>query len=48
MSTNPPPGQGKAVSTDIIEASALAYLNPLNRYLDEQRRIADRERRRKP
>jgi len=29
---------GKGGSTDIIEASALAYLNALNRYLDEQRR----------
>jgi 2-isopropylmalate synthase len=29
---------GKGTSTDIIEASALAYLNALNRYLDEQRR----------
>jgi 2-isopropylmalate synthase len=29
---------GKGNSTDIIEASALAYLNALNRYLDEQRR----------
>jgi 2-isopropylmalate synthase len=29
---------GKGGSTDVIEASALAYLNALNRYLDEQRR----------
>ena len=29
---------GKGNSTDIIEASALAYLNALNRHLDEQRR----------
>ncbi len=29
---------GKGTSTDIIEASALAYLNALNRHLDEQRR----------
>ena len=35
---------GKAVSTDIIEASALAYLNALNRYLDEQRRRAETEK----
>jgi 2-isopropylmalate synthase len=32
---------GKGSSTDIIEASALAYLNALNRYLDEQRRRSD-------
>ncbi len=32
---------GKGTSTDIIEASARAYLNALNRYLDEQRRIAE-------
>ena len=35
---------GKAGSTDIIEASALAYLNALNRYLDEQRRRAEAEK----
>jgi len=35
---------GKAVSTDIIEASALAYLNALNRCLDEQRRRAETEK----
>jgi 2-isopropylmalate synthase len=35
---------GKAASTDIIEASALAYLNALNRYLDEQRRRAEAEK----
>jgi 2-isopropylmalate synthase len=35
---------GKASSTDIIEASALAYLNALNRYLDEQRRRAEAEK----
>jgi len=35
---------GKGVSTDIIEASALAYLNALNRYLDEQRRRAETEK----
>jgi 2-isopropylmalate synthase len=35
---------GKAASTDIIEASALAYLNALNRYLDEQRRRAETEK----
>ncbi|MCX7887907.1 MAG: 2-isopropylmalate synthase, partial [Verrucomicrobiae bacterium] len=29
---------GKGSSTDIIEASAFAYLNALNRHLDEQRR----------
>ena len=29
---------GKGSSTDIIEASALAYLNALNRHLDDQRR----------
>jgi 2-isopropylmalate synthase len=32
---------GKAVSTDIIEASALAYLNALNRYLDDLKRRAE-------
>ena len=32
---------GKGASTDIIEASALAYLNALNRYLDEQRRRSE-------
>jgi 2-isopropylmalate synthase len=35
---------GKGSSTDIIEASALAYLNALNRYLFEQRRIAETEK----
>jgi 2-isopropylmalate synthase len=35
---------GKAASTDIIEASALAYLNALNRYLYEQRRRAEAEK----
>ena len=35
---------GKGASTDIIEASALAYLNALNRYLDEQRRRAEAEK----
>ena len=35
---------GKGVSTDIIEASALAYLNALNRHLDEQRRRAETEK----
>jgi 2-isopropylmalate synthase len=35
---------GKGVSTDIIEASALAYLNALNRYLFEQRRRAEAEK----
>ena len=35
---------GKAGSTDIIEASALAYLNALHRYLDEQRRRAEGEK----
>jgi 2-isopropylmalate synthase len=35
---------GKGASTDIIEASALAYLNALNRYLHEQRRIAETEK----
>jgi 2-isopropylmalate synthase len=35
---------GKAGSTDIIEASALAYLNALHRYLDEQRRSAEGEK----
>ena len=35
---------GKGTSTDIIEASALAYLNALNRYLDEQRRRVDTEK----
>jgi 2-isopropylmalate synthase len=34
---------GKGSSTDIIEASALAYLNALNRYLDDQRRRAETE-----
>ncbi len=29
---------GKGTSTDIIEASVLAYLNALNRHLDDQRR----------
>jgi 2-isopropylmalate synthase len=32
---------GKGVSTDIIESSAFAYLNALNRYLDERRRVAE-------
>ena len=36
--------RGRGVSTDIIEASALAYLNALNRYLDEQRRRAETEK----
>ena len=35
---------GKGASTDIIEASALAYLNALNRYLFEQRRTAETEK----
>jgi len=35
---------GKGSSTDIIEASALAYLNALNRYLDEQRRRTETDR----
>jgi 2-isopropylmalate synthase len=35
---------GKGTSTDIIEASALAYLNALNRYLYEQHRIAKTEK----
>jgi len=35
---------GKGTSTDIIEASALAYLNALNRYLDEQRRRIEAEK----
>jgi 2-isopropylmalate synthase len=35
---------GKGSSTDIIEASALAYLNALNRYLYEQRRTAETEK----
>ena len=35
---------GKGVSTDIIEGSALAYLNALNRYLDEQRRSVEAEK----
>jgi 2-isopropylmalate synthase len=35
---------GKGASTDIIEASALAYLNALNRYLYEQHRIAETEK----
>jgi 2-isopropylmalate synthase len=35
---------GKGASTDIIEASALAYLNALNRYLHEQRRTAETEK----
>jgi 2-isopropylmalate synthase len=35
---------GKGASTDIIEASALAYLNALNRYLDEQRRRAETDK----
>ncbi len=32
---------GKAASTDTIEASALAYLNALNRYLAQQRQEAE-------
>jgi len=35
---------GKGTSTDIIEASALAYLNALNRFLDEQRRRAETDK----
>jgi 2-isopropylmalate synthase len=35
---------GKGSSTDIIEASALAYLNALNRHLDEQRRRTEAEK----
>ena len=35
---------GKGGSTDIIEASALAYLNALNRYLYEQRQTAETEK----
>jgi 2-isopropylmalate synthase len=35
---------GKGVSTDIIEASALAYLNALSRYLFEQRRRAEADK----
>ena len=35
---------GKGSSTDIIEASALAYLNSLNRYLDEQKRRAETDK----
>lgn len=35
---------GKGGSTDIIEASALAYLNALNRHLDEQRRRSEAEK----
>jgi len=35
---------GKGSSTDIIEASALAYLNALNRYLEEQRRRIQAEK----
>jgi 2-isopropylmalate synthase len=35
---------GKGSSTDIIEASALAYLNALNRHLDEQRRRAEADK----
>ena len=35
---------GKGTSTDIIEASALAYLNALNRYLDEQRRRTETDK----
>ena len=34
----------KGASTDIIEASALAYLNALNRYMDQQRRAAETEK----
>ncbi|MDW8345018.1 MAG: alpha-isopropylmalate synthase regulatory domain-containing protein, partial [Verrucomicrobiae bacterium] len=39
---------GKATSTDIIEASALAYLNALNRYLDQQQRAPQRDLRAEP
>jgi 2-isopropylmalate synthase len=35
---------GKGVSTDIIESSAFAYLNALNRHLDERRRAADTDK----
>ena len=35
---------GKGSSTDIIEASALAYLNALNRYLFEQRQSVETEK----
>jgi len=35
---------GKGSSTDIIEASALAYLNALNRYLFEQRQNVETEK----
>jgi len=35
---------GKGTSTDIIEASALAYLNALNRHLDEQRRRSEADK----
>ena len=35
---------GKAAATDIIEASALAYLNALNRHMDDQRRMAESEK----
>ena len=35
---------GKGTSTDIIEASALAYLNALNRHLDDQRRRTETEK----
>ena len=35
---------GKGTSTDIIEASALAYLNALNRHLDDQRRRTETDK----
>jgi len=35
---------GKGSSTDIIEGSALAYLNALNRYLFEQRQSVEAEK----
>jgi 2-isopropylmalate synthase len=35
---------GKAAGTDIIEASARAYLNALNRHHDDQRRLAETEK----
>ncbi len=35
---------GKAAGTDIIEASARAYLNALNRHLEDQRRTAEAEK----
>ncbi len=33
---------GKGASTDIIEASALAYLNAINRCMYEHRRMAEK------